>query len=212
MQKILSKLPSFSVNTTSKHPAATASVHIHTTLFDETPSPSGSENAEPSRQRPSSSPSSRIVAPIATNVTIKHSSAFNSARESGMSKLEQLQFVAMLKGMILEQASLAIVVATDFRVFTARRNKNFPASPTSFRNTAVYVATLIGGCEGGAAVVVERSEECEYLADAMEDLWEKVLTKVGKEADGLKIGEPVHVGDAAFERAESGETLVASER
>lgn len=95
MQRLLSKLPSLSVNATSKHPTATDSVHINTTLFEETPSPS--DHAE----RFSSNSNSSSDAPLLTDVLIKHSSAFNSQRESGMSKLEQLQFVEMLKGMIL---------------------------------------------------------------------------------------------------------------
>lgn len=84
-------------------------------------------------------------------------------------------------------------------------------------------------------MVVEQGEQCEYLADAVEDLWERVLMKVGEETgrcpadyscigsvylrltiivEGLKVGEPmpIPVEESAFERVESGETLVVSER
>lgn len=39
--------------------------------------------------------------PIVTNLTIKHTSAFNCERDSGMSKFQQIQFVEALKKMII---------------------------------------------------------------------------------------------------------------
>jgi hypothetical protein len=87
MQNLLSKFSNFSVNTESKHPTVADSARIDTTLFDkDTPSSASAQRAEP---------------PLVTAVVFKHSSAFNSERASGMSKLEQLQFVEMMKKNII---------------------------------------------------------------------------------------------------------------
>lgn len=78
--------------------------------------------------------------------------------------------------------------ASNFRIIAARKSKLCPASPTSFCNTAVYIATLTGTSEGGGDIVIEQGEECEYLADAVEDLWERVLMKVGEETGRCPAG------------------------
>jgi hypothetical protein len=83
MQNLLSKFSNLSVNTESKHPTVTDSARIDTTLFD--------------KDTPSSASTQRAEMPLVTDVVFKHSSAFNSERASGMSKLEQLQFVEMMK-------------------------------------------------------------------------------------------------------------------
>jgi hypothetical protein len=42
----------------------------------------------------------------------------------------------------------------------------------------MYVATLLGISEKDG-VVVEKSAEYEYLADAVEDLWERIGVRMG---------------------------------
>ncbi|KAF2035034.1 hypothetical protein EK21DRAFT_46503, partial [Setomelanomma holmii] len=78
-----------SVNKASAHPTAKDSARVETALFEpETPA----SNVDDQRVR---------SGPRVTNVVVKHSSAFNSQREAGMNKLEQLQFVQALKATII---------------------------------------------------------------------------------------------------------------
>lgn len=74
-----------SVNTSSKHPTASDSVHVDT---------------EPFSKVEDSSPTVTLN-PIVTNVTVKHTSPFNCERDSGMSKFQQTQFVEALKKTII---------------------------------------------------------------------------------------------------------------
>jgi hypothetical protein len=74
-----------------------------------------------------------------------------------------------------DEASSLYLAQTIFRVVTARKLRVCPASPNSFCNASVHVATLVAG----AAAVVLQGKESEFLADAVEDLWEKVLEKTG---------------------------------
>jgi hypothetical protein len=88
LRDIGTKFHNLSVNTTSKHPTAEDSAQIDTTLFEEgdvSPSPRSREKEHK----------------LITNVIVKHSSAFNSERASGMNKLQQLQFIEALKKIIL---------------------------------------------------------------------------------------------------------------
>jgi hypothetical protein len=86
MDTLLKNLSSLSVNKSSKHPNVTDSSHIPTTDFAE-PSDSlfGTQNETP----------------LVTDVVVRHSSAFNSERASGMKKVQQLQFVRLVKQMIV---------------------------------------------------------------------------------------------------------------
>lgn len=84
LSAIISRLSTLSVNNTSPHPTATDSSRGHPELF---------EADEPQEQVP--------YAPFVTDVIVKHSSVFNSRRAGGMSSLEQLQFVQMLKDVIV---------------------------------------------------------------------------------------------------------------
>jgi hypothetical protein len=118
MQRLLSKLPSLSVNTTSHHPTATDSVRIE---VEETSSTTRTEN---DRSATSSASSSSVESPFVTEVIIKHSSAFNSERESGMTKLEQLQFVEMLKGMILGKSRIATMYRKDYNANQSLQTKH----------------------------------------------------------------------------------------
>jgi hypothetical protein len=64
----------------------------------------------------------------------------------------------------------------EFRVVTSRKFRICPASPNTFCNATVHVATLV---TGAGSTVVQQGRECEYLADAVENLWEKMLEKAG---------------------------------
>jgi hypothetical protein len=88
MLSLLKNLSSLSVNKPSKHPTAIDSVHIATTDF-------GEENAA----------ARDAEEPLVTDVVVKHSSAFNSERASGMKKVQQFQFVELIKGMIIGTSS-----------------------------------------------------------------------------------------------------------
>jgi hypothetical protein len=70
---------------------------------------------------------------------------------------------------------------SKFHVITSRKNRMCLASPSSFCNDTVHTANLFGITADGSTVLQE-SAECEYLADAVEDLWEKVLETVGEQA------------------------------
>jgi hypothetical protein len=94
MQKLYglrSKFTSLSVNKPSTHPTTKDSAHVESALFEySTPTPSNSVDEEH---------------PV-SNVVVKHSSAFNSKRATGMNKLQQLQFVEMLKRMIIGESEI----------------------------------------------------------------------------------------------------------
>jgi hypothetical protein len=94
MQHILSKLSNLSGNTIFKDPTDSDSGRVETTLFDEDISSSSSGSVP------------GTCSPPATDV-VKYSSAFNSERASGMSKLEQLQFVKLLKKAILGKDTIS---------------------------------------------------------------------------------------------------------
>jgi hypothetical protein len=81
MHKLSAMLSKLSVNNTSSHPTASDSAHISPELFEEDAA---------SVQKPA-------VQPFITNVIVKRSGVFNSQRAGGMSSLQQLQFVQMLK-------------------------------------------------------------------------------------------------------------------
>ncbi|OAK98814.1 hypothetical protein IQ06DRAFT_192846, partial [Phaeosphaeriaceae sp. SRC1lsM3a] len=69
-------------------PTTGDSLHIDPSLFHETrPTANGLSHGS--------------NCPIVTGVVIKHSGAFNSERATSMSKLQQLQFVEVLKEMII---------------------------------------------------------------------------------------------------------------
>jgi hypothetical protein len=77
------KLANLFSDASSSHPTAKDSAHVEASLFEST-TPTSAENA-----------------PVSTDVVVGHSSAFNSERATGMNKLQQLQFVEMLKEIIV---------------------------------------------------------------------------------------------------------------
>jgi hypothetical protein len=77
-----------------------------------------------------------------------------------------------------DEAPIIFPAFPSFKIVTARKEKNWPASPTGFCSAPVCVATLLGMSEEGA-VIVEKSTECEFLADAVEDLWDRVGVRMG---------------------------------
>jgi hypothetical protein len=81
------KLANLSVDTASSRPTVKDSARVEASLFEDV--------------TPTSSNSTDAAAPVVSDVVVRHSSAFNSERATGMNKLQQLQFVAMMKGMIL---------------------------------------------------------------------------------------------------------------
>jgi hypothetical protein len=179
-------LNTFSVNKTSKHPTASESALMDTELFKEV----------------DSSGPTLAFTPFTTNVTVKHSSAFNSERDSGMSKFQQIQFVEALKKMIigtcllpvvvcvcanggiLDEAALTYPASKDFIVSISRKNK----AAHMFCSAAVHTAALLARHIGSETwIVLGRGDECEYFPDAVESLWEKVLVAAGKVA-GMLMG------------------------
>jgi hypothetical protein len=83
--------------------------------------------------------------------------------------------VGVLLKWFIEEASIAYLGLSDFHIVTARKN---PASPANLCEGTVHVMCLVAGSSDGI-MVVARSSACEYLADAVEDLWEQVLLKIG---------------------------------
>lgn len=88
-----SKLANLIVNTSSTHPTAEDSRHIQTdTLFKEAEEDEESQAPKQKHRR------------LITNVVVRQSGAFNSVRETGMSKVQQLKFVEMLKRVIVGES------------------------------------------------------------------------------------------------------------
>jgi hypothetical protein len=89
-QELTQKFTNLSVNKSSHHPTATDSSKVSDSLFGKGTSV------------PSSPVANRNKAlPVISNVVVRHSSAFNSERATGMNKVEQLRFVELLKKMII---------------------------------------------------------------------------------------------------------------
>jgi hypothetical protein len=74
-----------------------------------------------------------------------------------------------------DEASTAYPELSAFHIVTARKN---PASPAKLCEVTVHAIFLVAASSDGS-MVVARSSACEYLADAVEDLWEQVLLKIG---------------------------------
>ncbi|KAF2832913.1 FAD/NAD(P)-binding domain-containing protein [Ophiobolus disseminans] len=160
-RKFMAKLNALSVSATSPHPTPTDSARTNTQLFDE------------------DAPETQTAAqPLVSNVVVKHSTAFNSERASGMGKVHQLQFVQMVKGLIIDEAPIIFTESKNFKVITTRVNKTCFATPTGFCDSVVCTAMLVAG-SAAEWRVLEKSEEHEYLADAVEDVWQKVLARAG---------------------------------
>lgn len=91
MQKLYgfkSKLANLSVDTSSAHPTPKDSARIETSLFDQV-TPTSCKSID------------EATLPLITNVIVKQSGAFNSECATGMNKLQQLQFIDMLKKTII---------------------------------------------------------------------------------------------------------------
>jgi hypothetical protein len=84
-----------------------------------------------------------------------------------------------------DEAPIVFPMFKSFKVVTSRREKNSPASPTGFCSAAICVATLLS-ISGDGAVALEKSAECEFLADAVENLWDKVGVRMAVVASKYK--------------------------
>jgi hypothetical protein len=78
-----------------------------------------------------------------------------------------------------DEASLIFAGFKGFKVVTARKNTTCAAAPNGFCDAAEHTASLIAGAETEWRVL-EMSEAREYLTDAVEDLWERVLCRTGE--------------------------------
>lgn len=94
MQPFLNKSKALSVTRPSTYPTTTDSSHIDPSLFHD------------NNSTPSNTSTQRSSQPLVTNVIVKHSSAFNSSRSAGMNKLQELQFIEAMKGMIIGTFSI----------------------------------------------------------------------------------------------------------
>jgi hypothetical protein len=70
---------------------------------------------------------------------------------------------------------------TACRVITVCKTGEILESPITFTSDTFYIAKLLGVTSSNEWTLLEQSEEVEYLTDAVKDLWEKVMTKVGVE-------------------------------
>lgn len=125
-----------------------------------------------------------------------------------------------------DEAPVTFTRFNNFKVITTRKNMTCAAAPDSFCDTAAHCATLIASSTSDWTVL-EKSEDREYLVDAVEDLWMKVLTKAGEmcggylpvmgmgkvelttEIEGVKVGEKFPVQEEDIERVESVTTLAS---
>lgn len=101
--QVLSKLSNLSVNNISSHPNAADSSRVEPELFQ--------EDAQPRAHKP--------YIPVVTDVVVKHSGVFNSQRAGGMNSLEQLQFVQILRNVIVGKSYLREVISVrgeDLRI------------------------------------------------------------------------------------------------
>lgn len=117
-----------------------------------------------------------------------------------MNKLQQLQFVQLLKQIIVDDAAYTckrLAESATFQVTTVRKDGWREVFPRGFSDGVVFVARLVAvplaGVSGEAVVVVEESEEEEFLADAVESLWEKMMARAGQAVEVC----PVDFGDLA---------------
>ncbi|KAH7086003.1 hypothetical protein BKA63DRAFT_549007 [Paraphoma chrysanthemicola] len=188
LSKFSSLLSTLSVNTSSAHPTPQDSADVDTTLFGEKTPTSTSDQQMP------------LFVPQVTNVVVQHSSAFNSERATGMNKVKQMQFVEMLKKDLMGSYSGLSRRGSGYQVFkvaTARARKSSPAALNSFCKTITHTAVLLGmEVNERGWTVLEKSDECEYLSDAVEDLWGRVMGTMSGLVGGCKIGErPLSNGD-----------------
>jgi hypothetical protein len=76
-----------------------------------------------------------------------------------------------------DEAALTHGASKRLLVSTSRSTEEGHA----FGSTAAHTAILLDHhSDGETWTVLEKSDECEYLVDAMETLWERVLTRAGK--------------------------------
>ena len=75
---------------------------------------------------------------------------------------------------------------TTFKVLTIRTSANSTSGPALAtpthpfgEQTALFIAKLIALAPCGEFEVVESSDEAEFVADALESLWGKVMSRVG---------------------------------
>jgi hypothetical protein len=77
----------------------------------------------------------------------------------------------------INEASLSHGPSNGLFISTSRSTNESPA----FCSAAVHTAMLLTlHADNETWTALEKSDECEYLADAVESLWEKVLTGAGK--------------------------------
>ncbi|KAF1837618.1 hypothetical protein BDW02DRAFT_565923 [Decorospora gaudefroyi] len=167
-------------------------------------------NNQPTPKYPIRKPTMRLFphtqSPLPTvEIVTAHSCSFNSERAMGMDKLAQMTFIRRLKDEIIDCAPLidddAGKNAIMYRVVTARKEGGLAGgSPVAaFSEGVMHVAKLFavdasGTVETAGWTLFEQSEEREYVVDAVEALWEKVMSRVGEMTDGLEIGGIVKGG------------------
>ncbi|KAF7676959.1 hypothetical protein GT037_005171 [Alternaria burnsii] len=143
----------------------------------------------------------KTQAPLPTvNIMTKHSHTFNSSTATGLDKLEQLQFVEVLKSWIVEVAPFIATTNSDksssyIVVFTARRSSTVnPSAIASVTATSLYIAKLFAirpSLWDSDWTLVEQSSRTDTLIDAVEDLWERMVHRADSLADGTKVGAMV---------------------
>jgi hypothetical protein len=94
-------------------------------------------------------------------------------------------------GMVVEEAPLLhghFAKYTTYKVITIRKSGGLPESPVTFVNDTFYIAKLFAVSACNEWTLLEQSVETDYLTDAVEDLWEKVMSRVGVETGKLASG------------------------
>lgn len=72
---------------------------------------------------------------------------------------------------------------TTFKVITARKSGRCPVNMQTFSDNVIHVARLVAVTGSGSTdewTILVESAETEFLADAVEDLWHKTMTKSGQ--------------------------------
>jgi hypothetical protein len=64
---------------------------------------------------------------------------------------------------------------STYRVITVRRTSDNIETPVTFTNETLYTAKLFAVNGSEEWTLLAQSGEAEYLTDAVEDLWEKVM-------------------------------------
>jgi len=95
----------------------------------------------------------------------------------------------------------------DFKITAMRRAKQKPeGAPRSLGEEMEHVATLVTGSPSEWTVLL-MGDGTEYLVDAVENLWEKVLLMAGGQRTKLNVGDELSFVETG--RTGTGTTLAA---